>query len=146
MVTKVLMLKSGGIAAIDEAGSVSFLSVGALSQMDATPGARQEIGRIAEADKRNRENHDYCVNVAREWERGELADLLDNALDIEYMIDSRGGLLGAKIWVTLGGPNVHIDTKRGAVVLDWWGEHAECSIELPDINDYLEELWESVRA
>ena len=45
--------------------------------------------------------------------------LCENALDIEYTLDSNKQLIGVRIYVTLGGPNCWIDTRSGEVVCAW---------------------------
>ena len=62
----------------------------------------------------------------------ETFDLVDyineNALDIEYTIGSDKGYRGCRIAVTLGGPNIYINTRRGAVEGYWGTERAEAWI------------------
>lgn len=50
-------------------------------------------------------------------------DYIANALSIEYTVSGTGrSFLGAEIAVTLGGPNIFIDTRR-AVVTGHWGSN-----------------------
>lgn len=59
-------------------------------------------------------------------ENGEAVDLytyFDDVLDIEYSISGRGDFLGCRLAVTLGGPNVFVDTKRGEVEGYWGSDH-----------------------
>ena len=84
-------------------------------------------------------------------ENGEAYDLysyFNDALDIEYTIDSRGEYLGAKIYVTLGGPNIWIDTREGYVKGAWGTEREESWIpsEICDeINSIFEEYYNCIR-
>lgn len=90
--------------------------------------------------------------VERREEEGESSSLFDyfaDALDVEYTIDSRGEYLGARVYVTLGGPNVWVDTRRGEVG-GAWGTDRE-SVWLPseicdEINSIFCEAYESLRA
>lgn len=50
-------------------------------------------------------------------------DWLEGALDIEYTCGSRKNYLGATIAVTLGGPNIYVDTRYG-VVRGYWGNES----------------------
>lgn len=75
----------------------------------------------------------------------ETFDLVDyiskNALDIEYTIGSDKGYRGCRIAVTLGGPNVYINTRRGAVEGYWGTERAEAWIPsevCAEIDDLVE--------
>lgn len=84
-------------------------------------------------------------------ENGEPYDLysyFNDVLDIEYTISSRGDFLGARIYVTLGGPNVWIDTREGYVKGAWGADRAEswipCEI-VDEINEIFSEYYESVR-
>lgn len=73
------------------------------------------------------ENREYCKRIAKEIEEyaaGKMADndgnelslcdYLNDVLDYEFTIDSQKEYKSAKIWVTLGGPNVWIDTAERA--------------------------------
>lgn len=90
--------------------------------------------------------------VERREEEGESSSLWDyfaDALDVEYTIDSRGEYLGARVYVTLGGPNVWVDTRRGEVG-GAWGTDRE-SVWLPseicdEIDSIFCEAYESLRA
>lgn len=51
----------------------------------------------------------------------------------------------AKIWVTLGGPNVWIDTAERAVKLAWWTDRAEYPLDwdvCEEIDDIMREIYE----
>jgi len=50
-------------------------------------------------------------------------DYLDDVLDREYTISSKGEYLGARILVAFGGPNIWVDTRRQTVEGAWWGDH-----------------------
>lgn len=81
--------------------------------------------------------------VERREEEGESSSLFDyfaDALDVEYTIDSRGEYLGARVYVTLGGPNVWVDTRRGEVG-GAWGTDRE-SVWLPsEICDEIDSIF-----
>lgn len=69
-------------------------------------------------------------------------DYLQDALDIEYIVNSRGEYLGARVLVAFGGPNIWINTRTGIVEGSWWADRAEASFkdEL-GLDDALSELW-----
>lgn len=84
------------------------------------------------------ENRQYCKNIADELtaiyngeitnEDGDtvtLYDYMSDVLDFEYTITSRKEYKSVKIWVTLGGPNVWIDTELGSVCLAWGTDREE---------------------
>ena len=48
-------------------------------------------------------------------EQATFYDYFDDPLDFEYTIASNGEYLGVRVYVTLGGPNVWIDTRRGEI-------------------------------
>ena len=60
-------------------------------------------------------------------ESGEAFDLWSyfaDALDVEYTVNSLGEYIGARIFVTLGGPNVWVDTRDGVVSGAWGTDRA----------------------
>lgn len=119
------------------------------------------------------ENREYCKRVAdeleayaagrmwRDAETGEekemdfdaandddeqlsVSDYLADVLDYEITIDSRLEYKSAKIWVTLGGPNVWIDTAERAVKLAWGTDRAEYALDwdtCDEIDEYMQELY-----
>ena len=93
---------------------------------------------------------DESEREARE-EAGEACDLYEytaESLDIEYTISGKGDFLGVRLAVTLGGPNVWIDTRRGEVFGAWGADRASAWIpsEICDeINAIFCELYECTR-
>ena len=70
-------------------------------------------------------------------------DYLQDALDIEYIVNSKREYLGARVLVAFGGPNIWIDTRRGIVEGFWWGDYAKATFkDNIDLNDALETLWQ----
>lgn len=69
-------------------------------------------------------------------------DYLADALDIEYIVTSKGEYLGARVLVAFGGPNIWIDTRKGIVAGAWWGDTASASFkDNLGLDDALSELW-----
>lgn len=119
------------------------------------------------------ENREYCKRVAdeleayaagrmwRDAETGEekeldfeaannddeqlsISDYLADVLDYEITIDSRLEYKSAKIWVTLGGPNIWIDTAEKAVKLAWGTDRAEYLVDwdaCEEIDEYMRDLY-----
>ena len=78
----------------------------------------------------------------------DLYSYFNDALDVEYTIDCNGDFLGARIAVTLGGPNVFVDTRRGIVDGFWGCDHEEAWIPAEicnEINVYFEDAYECIR-
>lgn len=104
------------------------------------------------------ENREYCKSIVDELEAiaagktvnedGEeisLYDWLNDALDFEYTIDSQKQYKAAKIWVTLGGPNVWVDTAERAVKLAWWIDRDEYPLDwdvCDELDNIMAEIWE----
>lgn len=104
------------------------------------------------------ENREYCKTVAKEIEKyaaGEMVDndgnelnlydYLNNVLDYEFTIDSQKEYKAAKIWVTLGGPNVWIDTAERAVKLAWGADREEYPLGYDvcnEIDDIMQDIYE----
>lgn len=69
-------------------------------------------------------------------------DYLQDALDIEYIVNNKGEYLGARVLVAFGGPNIWINTRTGIVEGVWWSERAEASFkDNLGLDEALEELW-----
>ena len=109
-------------------------------------GIRDDLKKIWE----NEANYTDEEREAAE-ENGDPVDLYSyfaDALHIEYTISSSGEYLGARVWVTLGGPNVWIDTREGYVKGAWGSDRAEAWIpaEINDeINDIFAEYFACIR-
>lgn len=103
------------------------------------------------------ENREYCKRIADELtaiyngeitnEDGDAVTLYDyiaDTLDCEYTIDSRKAYKSCKIYVTLGGPNVWIDTAKSAVCLAWWTDRDEYYLDriiCDEIDAIMEEYY-----
>jgi hypothetical protein len=69
-------------------------------------------------------------------------DYLADALDIEYIVNSKGEYLGARVLVAFGGPNIWINTRTGIVEGSWWADRADASFtDNIGLDDALSELW-----
>lgn len=69
-------------------------------------------------------------------------DYLQDALDIEYIVNGKGEYLGARVLVAFGGPNIWIDTRRFVVDGYWWSDKASAPfIDNLGLDDALSELW-----
>ena len=82
--------------------------------------------------------------VSDDFEQLSIYDYLADVLDYEITIDSRLEYKSAKIWVTLGGPNVWIDTAEKAVKLAWGTDRAEYPVDLDtceEIDEYMQDLY-----
>lgn len=69
--------------------------------------------------------------------------LAENALDIEYTLNSAKALIGVRIYVTLGGPTCWIDTRNGEVVCSWGTDRAAAWLAseiCEEINAYFSEF------
>lgn len=102
----------------------------------------------------NEENVNYCKRIVEELEQyynGELTnddgdiltlyDYFNDVLDYEYLIDSRLDYKAVKIYVTLGGPTVWIDTYNSTVELRWANEKASYYL-LSDIRNEIDDIFE----
>jgi len=69
-------------------------------------------------------------------------DYLQDALDIEYIVNSKREYLGARVLVAFGGPNIWINTRTKKVEGYWWNESASASFDDGiGLDDALETLW-----
>ena len=99
-------------------------------------------------------NKEYCKAIAEELqsiyngeqtnEDGEpitLYDYFSDVLDFEYTISSNKEYQSVKIWVTLGGPNVWIDTSDSYIRLAWGTSREEYPLSY-DIRDEIDSIFE----
>jgi hypothetical protein len=97
---------------------------------------------------------DYIAKELKEIYNGEqtneegeeitLYDYISDTLDIEYTLNSSRSLIGVRLWVTLGGPNIYIDARNGEVVGHWGSDCARAWIPLEiceEINNYFDEIF-----
>jgi hypothetical protein len=85
-----------------------------------------------------------CLNggIVEDGEKLSAFDYLQDALDIEYIVNGKGEYLGARVLVAFGGPNIWVDTKRGIVEGAWWSDKASASFQDSiGLDDALSELW-----
>lgn len=76
---------------------------------------RDELKKLYESDYTDEEREQMEEN----GEAYDLFSYFNDVLDIEYTISGSGDYLGARIYVTLGGPNIWIDTREGYVKGAW---------------------------
>lgn len=101
--------------------------------------------------------NEYCLEIIDELKKivaGEsddfesLHEYLADALDVEYAIGSRGDFLGGRVAITLGGPNVWLNSRFGTIEGAWgvdrfdWALPAEVDDELATI---LQEWFDCLR-
>lgn len=91
----------------------------------------------------------YRIQAGEELnEDGEVKSLYDyfeDALDIEYTVSSRREYLGAVIALTLGGPNIYLDTRHRELQLFWWGERETLPLDsslCDEIDNIFEEFFD----
>lgn len=73
-------------------------------------------------------------------------DYFDDVLDIVYYTRGHAQdaeVLGVRLLVAYGGPNIYIDTYRGAIELYWWTDHAECDL-WREVCDEIDAVFEEV--
>lgn len=69
-------------------------------------------------------------------------DYLQDALDIEYIVNNKGEYLGARVLVAFGGPNIWVDTRRNVVEGAWWDESFKAGFtDNLGLDDACAELW-----
>ena len=90
------------------------------------------------------EIENYYNGFEEDGEERSMVDYLSDVLDYEITLNSMMEYSSCKVWITLGGPNVWIDTAEREIKLAWGGERD--SIWLPyeiceEIDCYFEELY-----
>lgn len=108
-------------------------------------GIQQEIFRLYDGldlTDEKREEMEENGDATSLW------DYFNDALDIEYRIGYDMSFRSARIAVTLGGPNIYVDTGRGVVEGFWGTDHAEAwlpSEVCEEINCIFEDLFACAR-
>lgn len=71
-------------------------------------------------------------------------DYLQDALDIQYIVNGNGEYIAARILIAFGGPNIWINTQTQTVEGYWWGDSAFASYyaDAMGIDEACRELWE----
>lgn len=87
------------------------------------------------------EDPETCPSCGEEMEQLGLYDWLADALDVEYTVDNNLDYKAAKIYVTLGGPTVWVDTADRAVKLAWGTDRGEYPLD-GDTSAHLDEVLE----
>lgn len=68
---------------------------------------------------------------------------LEDALDIQYIVNGKREYIAARVLVAFGGPNIWINTQTKTVEGYWWGSYAECRYTTDGLglDEALETLW-----
>jgi len=98
-------------------------------------------------EKYKQDNFDYCKSIAdnliKARSQGILIEYFDDVLDFTFQVNSKKEYMSVKVYVTLGGPNVHICTREKAVKLFWGTDHA--TYRLPcDVCDSIDEMFQEI--
>jgi hypothetical protein len=116
----------------------------------------KEKTMIHNTEKSDLQNHvnsiaDNLTSPPDEWNKGRdiesegefsAFDYLQDALDIEYIVNGKGEYLGARVLVAFGGPNIWVNTRTGTVEGHWWSDSATASFrDNLGLDDALSELW-----
>ena len=56
------------------------------------------------------------------WEAVSFCDYFENALDIDYIVNSQKQYKACRIMIAWGGPNIYVNTWEKKVELYWWTE------------------------
>jgi hypothetical protein len=89
------------------------------------------------------EGFDGFGNEDENGETETVYDFLQDAYDIEYIVNSKKEYLGARVLVAFGGPNIWINTRTKQVEGYWWGDSCvmSYSVDAMDLDEALSELY-----
>ena len=62
------------------------------------------------------------------WEQVSFYDYFENALDIDYIVNSNKQYKACRIMVACGGPNIYVNTWERKVELYWWSDSASYNL------------------
>lgn len=76
-------------------------------------------------------------------EEGDLRSYFDDYLDVDYMVNSSKEYQSCRVWVTIGGPGICIDTSDAMVHLYWGSTTAEAPISY-NVRDEIDGIFEEI--
>ena len=76
-------------------------------------------------------------------EEGDLNSYFDDYLDVDYIVNSSKEYQSARIWVTLGGPGIWIDTEKSTVELSWGSTRKSANLSY-SVRDAIDEIFEEI--
>ena len=91
---------------------------------------------------------EYGFDEIEGSEESPIMDWLEGILDFQWIVSSdKQTLLGARLLVSFGGPNIWVDTHRGIVEGYWWSDSAFDSFDTDtenarELDEYLNMIWE----
>jgi hypothetical protein len=90
--------------------------------------------------KKHAENND--ITELEDIEALGAYDWLEDALDIEYRVSGDHSYKSGQVCVTVGGPNIFVDTEDNTVIGYWGGDKVTVPfIDNLGLDDVLEEMW-----
>lgn len=88
---------------------------------------------------------EQVLGIVKEIEGGkvEAVEYMEDALDINWLLNNDRTYKGARILVAFGGPNIWIDTSTQTVEGYWWDERFEARYTEDGIglDGYCEDVW-----
>lgn len=100
---------------------------------------REELNKLYEADFTDAEIEAMQDN----GEATSLYDYFNDVLDYEFTINSDKSYKSVKIWVTLGGPNICIDTGYNEIK-GFWGSDRESAWLPSEIAEEIDSIFEEL--
>lgn len=86
-----------------------------------------------EANKKMLDLCEYYRNLVENMNSTELQEM--EILDTYYTVDAGMCYVGAKLYLSMGGPTVYIDTNDGYVHLSWGYESVKCGLTLKRLKE-----------
>jgi len=89
---------------------------------------------------------DYFYGTKKDEETGEalsLYDYFDDVLDYDFVINSNKEYKAVRVAITLGGPNIYINTFTKKLELYWWTEQAELPID-GNLCEEIDQIFEDI--
>ena len=100
-------------------------------------GIREELEAIAEAEQ----NDEVAEERRANGEPDDFWEWSEDILDIEYIIGGNMSYRGVELAVTLGGPNVYVNTRDG-VIKGFWGSDRETVYITKDVINAIDNVFE----
>lgn len=100
---------------------------------------KEELTRLYEADFTDEEREEMQEN----GKATDLYEYFNAVLDFEYIINADKTYKSVKVWVTLGGPNICIDTNYNEI-RGFWGSDKESAWLPAEIAEEIDNIFEEI--
>lgn len=108
---------------------------------DAYDKAFEDYEKAVEEWEKEKESLEEKIDKLKE--EGDLRDYFDDYLDVDYIVNSAKEYESARIWVTVGGPGIWIDTEKSTVEISW-GSTRKTAYLSYNVRDEIDDIFRDI--